>query len=171
MTTFLTQIDGRKVIFDGNAECLAEEPGSVVALWKQRLRWSRGNVQVARRFGNLFFRRSREHHLGGLWFGLMWWSTLLMPALMIIASAALVTLWLADAETAWVAFRALWITCALGFVFTTFYTLLLDPRMARQSWLPGRDLPRPGEPCGDGVGAGAGARARGGARQRRRGRW
>ena len=135
VTTFLTQIDGRKVIFDGNAECLAEEPGSVVALWKQRLRWSRGNVQVARRFGNLFFRRSREHHLGGLWFGLMWWSTLLMPALMIIASAALVTLWLADADTAWVAFRALWITCALGFVFTTFYTLLLDPRMARQSWL------------------------------------
>ncbi len=135
VTTFLTQLDGRTVVFDGNAECLAEEPGSVVALWKQRLRWSRGNVQVARRFHDVFFRGSDTHRLGGSWFGLMWWSTLLMPALMIVSSASLVTLWLTDAGSAWVAFRALWITCALGFVFTTVFTLLLDPRMARQSWL------------------------------------
>ena len=39
------------------------------------------------------------------------------------------------------AFRALWITNALGFVFTTFFTLLLDPRMARQSWLQAVTFP------------------------------
>ena len=135
VTTFETQLRGRRVIFDGNARCLAEEPDSVVGLWKQRLRWSRGNVQVARRFGRVFFHRSEAHRLGGLWFGVMWFSTLLLPAFMVLSSLALVALWFIDFDAADAAFRALWITSALGWVFTTTFTLLLDAKVARRTLL------------------------------------
>ncbi|SHF54260.1 Glycosyltransferase, catalytic subunit of cellulose synthase and poly-beta-1,6-N-acetylglucosamine synthase [Jatrophihabitans endophyticus] len=134
VTTFLTQLAGRRVVFDGNAHCLAEEPAGVVGLWKQRLRWSRGNVQVARRFRGVFFRPSRTHRLGRPWFGLMWWSTLLLPAFMVASSAALVTLWFADDGRGHDAFRLLWIVNSLGFVLTTVFTLLVDRQVAARTW-------------------------------------
>ena len=46
ITTFETQLRGHRVVFEPHAVCWAEEPESVAALWKQRLRWARGNVQV-----------------------------------------------------------------------------------------------------------------------------
>jgi cellulose synthase/poly-beta-1,6-N-acetylglucosamine synthase-like glycosyltransferase len=134
VTTFLTQLAGRRVIFDGNAHSLAEEPAGIVGLWKQRQRWSRGNVQVARRFKSVFFRPSSVHRLGRTWFGLMWWSTLLLPAFMIVASAALAALWWLDANRGHQVFTLLWITNALGFVFTTTFTLLVDRSVARRTW-------------------------------------
>ena len=141
VTTLLTQLDGRAVIFDGNAECYAEEPADIVGLWKQRLRWSRGNLQVGRRFRHVFFRPSRVHHLGNWWFGAMWWSTLLLPAFMVVSSAALVTLWWLDAARGRSVFDLLWITNALGFVFTTVSTLLVDRGVARRSWRQGLAFP------------------------------
>lgn len=141
VTTLLTQLDGRSVVFDGNAECYAEEPADVVGLWKQRLRWSRGNLQVGRRFQHVFFRPSRTHHLGNWWFGAMWWSTLLLPAFMVLASAALVALWWLDATRGRFLFDALWISNALGFVFTTVSTLLVDRGVARRSWRQGLAFP------------------------------
>ena len=59
-TTFNTQLAGRRVVFDGNATVLAEEPGNILGLWKQRLRWARGNVQVTLRFKHVWFRPSRN---------------------------------------------------------------------------------------------------------------
>ncbi len=41
---------GRRAIFEPHAIVWSEEPGSIVALWRQRLRWARGNIQVTRRF-------------------------------------------------------------------------------------------------------------------------
>jgi cellulose synthase/poly-beta-1,6-N-acetylglucosamine synthase-like glycosyltransferase len=134
VTTLLTQLAGRRVIFDGNAHCLAEEPGGVVPLWKQRLRWGRGNLQVARRFRSVFFHPSRVHRLGRAWFGLNWWTTLLLPAFMVLSSVALVTLWSLNENRAHLLFTALWITNALGFIFTTAFNLLIDTGVARRSW-------------------------------------
>lgn len=134
VTTLLTQIRGRTVIFDPNAQCFAEEPASVTGLWKQRLRWSRGNLQVSRRFRSVFFRPSRTHHLGNVWFGLQWYATLLLPAFMILASAALVALWFFARQDAMYLFRITWGISAIAFVFTTIFTLLLDGGVARRSW-------------------------------------
>ncbi len=134
VTTFLTQVNGRKVIFDGNAECYAEEPADITGLWKQRLRWARGNVQVSRRFAKLFLHRSPDHRLGGAWFAAMWFSTLLLPLLMVASSAALIALWWLHADNARLFFHLLWIINAIGYVFTTAFTLLIDPAVARQSW-------------------------------------
>ncbi len=134
VTTLLTQIRGRKVVFDGNAQCLAEEPASVIGLWKQRLRWSRGNLQVTRRFKKVFFRPSRVHHLGNVWFGLQWYSTLLLPAFMLLVSVSLVAMWFVDANGARILFKTYWSITALAFVFTTTYALLIDREVARRSW-------------------------------------
>lgn len=134
VTTFLTQLAGRHVVFDGNARCLAEEPADVTGLWKQRLRWARGNIQVARRFRGVFFRPSRVHRLGRPWIGLNWWSTLLLPAFMILSSSALVTLWSYHATAARLLFQALWIANALAFVFTTCFALQIAPDVGRRTW-------------------------------------
>ena len=56
ITTFQTQLAGRRVVFEPHATVWAEEPGTISGLWKQRLRWARGNVQVTRRYRRLWFR-------------------------------------------------------------------------------------------------------------------
>nr|MDT0664362.1 glycosyltransferase family 2 protein [Micromonospora sp. DSM 115978] len=131
-TTFGTQLHGRRAIFDGNAVCYAEEPHSIVGLWKQRLRWARGNVQVTFRFRRLWFRPSRQHKLGRIDFGLIWFVTFLQPVLMIVASAALVALFFSNFDTAWNAFRYLWIAIGLSFMFMTAVALLIEPGVARR---------------------------------------
>ena len=138
-TTFETQLRGRKVVFEPHATCWAEEPDSVAALWKQRLRWARGNVQVTIRYRRLWFRqpwsrRGREHHLGSLTFGLLWFCLFLQPLFMITCSAALLTLYFAGSPNAWPAFRVLWVTNAATYLFITGFALLVDPQTARHSW-------------------------------------
>jgi len=141
VTTFETQLRGKRVVFDGNAECLAEEPAEIAPLWRQRLRWARGNLQVTRRFRGVFFRRSREHGLGGIAFGISWYSVLLLPMLAIAACLSLVALWAVRFDQADLAFRWLWIFNAAGYVLLTTYTLLIDTRMARRSWFQAITFP------------------------------
>ena len=107
------------MVFDGNAECYAEEPADVVGLWKQRLRWSRGNLQVGTAVPARVLPAVTHAPPGQLVVRAMWWSTLLLPAFMVVSSAALVALWWLDATRGRFLFDALWITNALGFVFTT----------------------------------------------------
>jgi cellulose synthase/poly-beta-1,6-N-acetylglucosamine synthase-like glycosyltransferase len=133
-TTIRTQTEGRKVVFEPNATVWAEEPPSIEALWKQRLRWARGNVQVTRAHKHLWFRPAEHHRLGSWSFGLMWFSTLLLPVLMILSSLGLVALWFIDRELSAEAFRQLWIVNALSYVFITTYALLLDGSTAKRAW-------------------------------------
>ncbi len=58
-TTINTQLAGQACVFEGNAIVRAEEPDGIVGLWKQRLRWARGNVQVSLRYRRLWFRPHR----------------------------------------------------------------------------------------------------------------
>lgn len=135
VTTFRTQLAGRKAVFEGNAVAWAEEPDSVVALWKQRLRWARGNVQLTRRYRTLWFRPTRAHRpLGGIGFGIGWFSLLLQPVFMITSSAGLVALYFLDSRRAWSVFALLWVITLAGYLFTTFFTLTIDPETARRTW-------------------------------------
>jgi cellulose synthase/poly-beta-1,6-N-acetylglucosamine synthase-like glycosyltransferase len=133
-TTFETQLRGRRVVFEPHATCWAEEPGSVAALWKQRLRWARGNVQVTLRYKHLWFRPSRAHRLGGLTFGVLWFCLFLQPVFMITSSAALLTLYFTGAASAWPAFRVLWIINAVSYLFITGFSVLMDPQTGRHAW-------------------------------------
>ena len=134
VTTFRTQMLGRKAIFEGNAVAWAEEPDSVVALWKQRLRWARGNVQVTRRFARVWFRPGRTQPFGGIGFGIGWFSLFLQPIFMILSSLGLVTLYFLDSGRAWAVFVQLWVITLAGFLFTTSFTLAIDPETARRTW-------------------------------------
>ena len=134
VTTFQTQLAGNRVIFEPHATVWAEEPGSIGALWKQRLRWARGNIQITKRYRQLWFRRHADHRLGSFSFGLLWFSLLLLPFMMMCASGSLVALFFIDDKLAWAAFHVLWITNVVTYVFITSFTLLIDPSMGRRVW-------------------------------------
>ena len=136
-TTFQTQLNGRRVVFEPHATVWAEEPGSMNGLWKQRLRWARGNVQVTKRYRKLWFRPRRGHGLGGVSFGLFWFCLVLQPIFMIMSSFSLLTLYFASFPSAWLAFHALWILNAVTYIFITGFALLIDPQTARHTWRQG----------------------------------
>ena len=133
-TTFKTQLTGRRVVFEPHALVWAEEPGSIDGLWKQRLRWARGNVQVTKQFSHLWFRRSKVHNLGSVTFGVFWFCLFLLPLVMILASSSLLILYFADFPLAWSTFHVLWIINVVSFVFTTSFALMIDTEVARRCW-------------------------------------
>ena len=134
VTTFQTQLGGRRAVFEPHAVVWSEEPGSIGALWRQRLRWARGNMQVTRMFKGVWFRPQAASRLGGVTFGLIWFCLLLLPALMVCASASLVTLFFINRHLAFTAFHVLWLVNVATYVFITSFALLIDPQMARRTW-------------------------------------
>ena len=58
-TTFNVQLAGGRVVFEPHAIVWAEEPRDIAGLWKQRLRWGRGNVQVTLRYRHVWLRRAQ----------------------------------------------------------------------------------------------------------------
>ncbi len=133
-TTFNTQIAGQRVVFEPHATVWAEEPATIGGLWKQRLRWARGNFQVTLQFRRLWFRRGNGHRLGGINFGIVWFCLFLLPIFMITASASLVTLYFSNFALAWWTFHVLWITNAATYIFITAFSLLIDPATGRRVW-------------------------------------
>jgi cellulose synthase/poly-beta-1,6-N-acetylglucosamine synthase-like glycosyltransferase len=133
-TTFKTQLAGRKVVFEPHATVWAEEPDNITGLWKQRLRWARGNVQVTWQYRRLWFRPHREHRLGSASFGIFWFCLFLQPVFMITSSASLVTLYFVNFPRAWVAFHVLWIINAATYIFLTTFSVLIDPPTGRHAW-------------------------------------
>jgi cellulose synthase/poly-beta-1,6-N-acetylglucosamine synthase-like glycosyltransferase len=136
-TTFKTQLNGRKAIFEPNAIVWAEEPDGPVGVWKQRLRWARGNVQLTRAFSHLWFNKKVHPKLGSIKFGIVWFSIILMPVFMIIASIGLVGLFFLDFPLSWYLFKQFWILNAVTYIFVTVFSFLIDPVIAKRSWLQG----------------------------------
>lgn len=140
-TTFNVELAGYKVKFDGNAVVWAEEPRSIVGLWKQRQRWSRGNFQVTVRFRHVWLRPRTKGHLGSLPFAAIWFSIVFMPLFIVMASTGLVTLFFIDRPLAIDAFQALWALTGFTYLFVTFSSLLLDTETARRCWFEGLMFP------------------------------
>ena len=134
ITTFETQLGGREVVFEPLAVVLAEEPGSIDALWKQRLRWARGNVSVTARYKKIWFRPSKVHNLGSFSFGLVWFSLWLLPIAMVLSSIGLVGLHLLRSELAATVFTVLWISAAVTFAFTLAVAAQLDVPLTSRAW-------------------------------------
>ncbi|HEY2259605.1 MAG TPA: glycosyltransferase family 2 protein [Solirubrobacteraceae bacterium] len=141
VTTFRIQLAGKRVVFEPYATVWAEEPRGVDALWKQRLRWARGNVQVTRMFRHVWFRPWRPGNLGRLSFALIWFSVLLMPVFLVSASAGLITLFLTDRVFAEHVFRGLWASNVVAYLFITLSGFSIDLRTARMCWREGLAFP------------------------------
>jgi cellulose synthase/poly-beta-1,6-N-acetylglucosamine synthase-like glycosyltransferase len=140
-TTFMTQREGRRAVFEGNAIVWAEEPADITGLWKQRLRWARGNVQVSSRYRWVWFRHDRDPRLGGFSFGVFWFTIFLMPIFMIAAATSLVILFFANFPLSWELFHILWITNAVVYLFVTLFSFAIDPYIARRTWVQGFMFP------------------------------
>ncbi|WP_420032349.1 glycosyltransferase [Streptomyces sp. cg28] len=137
VTTFETQLAGRRVVFDGFATVLAEEPATLTGLWKQRLRWARGNVQVTRRYRDVWFRgriSGGTHRLGSFLFGLIWFSLLATPVLLVACSASLLFLYFTDPDRAWPLFHVLWVINLICYLLITMLCAVIDPSTFRRSW-------------------------------------
>lgn len=135
-TTFATQKLGKKVIFEGNAFVYAEEPRSILAVWKQRLRWARGNIQITRAFQKTWF-RSKHANLGNFLFGLIWFCVLLTPIIMIVAALGLVGLFFTNKEHSAHVFFYLASVSLFVYAYTTLFACFIDRRTSRLSWLEG----------------------------------
>ena len=140
-TTIKTQLGGRRAVFDPNAIVWAEEPDSLAALWKQRLRWGRGNLQITLAFRDLWFRPGRNAPFGDPAFGVLWFSIALMPVFMIVGSAGLIGLFYVQPSWAPLAFSALWGVTFISYLFQTLFSFAIDPEVARRSWVQGIAFP------------------------------
>lgn len=135
-TTFETQKRGKTVVFEGNAFVYAEEPKTIVEVWKQRFRWARGNIQITRAFKSIWF-KSKSKLLGGFLFGIIWFSVLLAPALMITSSLGLIGLFILDKSSSAQVFFYLASVSLFVYLYTTLFALLVDKRSSRISWIEG----------------------------------
>lgn len=134
VTTFKTQLSGKRVVFEGNAVVWAEEPQELVGLWKQRLRWARGNVQISLQFASLWSNLRGFGRIGHIPFKFTWFTILLMPVLMLGSAVGLIGLYFLNRTTAWQMFHVLWIWHIIAFFFQTLMSLAIDPQTARRSW-------------------------------------
>jgi cellulose synthase/poly-beta-1,6-N-acetylglucosamine synthase-like glycosyltransferase len=134
VTTFKTQLGGRRVVFEPYAVVLAEEPQLITTLWKQRLRWARGNVYITWRYRKLWFRPSRVHRLGSFSFGIFWFSIFLLPVAMVLSSVGLVGLYFLHSGIAAIVFQATWAIAACTYVYSISLGVQLDRRTGRSSW-------------------------------------
>lgn len=132
-TTFKVQLSGRRVVFDPTAVVWAEEPRDIAGLWKQRLRWGRGNVQITRAFAHVWLRR-RSGPLGGIGFAAIWFSTTLMPVFMTLSSIGLLALFALDRSLSGHAFRLLLGVNVVTYLFITVSAISIDPPTARRTW-------------------------------------
>lgn len=134
VTTFKTQLGGRKVVFEPHAVVLAEEPQLINTLWKQRLRWARGNVYITYRYRKIWFRPSRVHRLGSFSFGIFWFSIFLLPVAMVLSSTGLVGLYFLHSTIAAIVFSATWALAACTYIYSISLAVQLDRRTGLRSW-------------------------------------
>ncbi len=133
ITTFRIQLTGQHVVFEPHAVVWAEEPRRVAALWKQRVRWGRGNVQVTKAFRSVWFRRGGGR-LGGGSFGVIWFSIFLMPCFMVGASIGLVGLFLCAQALGSTIFHVLVAVNVVTYGLVTLTSLAIDPPSVRAAW-------------------------------------
>jgi cellulose synthase/poly-beta-1,6-N-acetylglucosamine synthase-like glycosyltransferase len=133
-TTFRTQMQGNQAIFDPHAIVYAEEPDSLVGLWKQRVRWARGNVQITSVFRHLWAHPQAHASLGSWGMAFLWFTIFLMPLIQILSASSLLGLYFLDDDLAWKCFEVLWLTAAFTYLVVTFVSWVVDWESCAKSW-------------------------------------
>ena len=135
-TTITTQQLGRQVIFDGTTEVWAEEPASLGSLWRQRVRWARGNVQISLVFAHIWFRSTpNTSYIKKIFYDLIWFSLLFMPFLATASTVCLIFLYFEDQPEAWFLMHYSAYFCVVCWVYVLSASLAADPQTARRSWV------------------------------------
>lgn len=134
VTTFETQLAGGTVVFEPAAHVWAEEPNSVRALWGQRLRWGRGNIQVTLKYKHVWWRWRKYPTIGSPLFAIAWFAVLTQPFLMFASTFALLWLYSISSETAFTSFRLLWVLSGLIYLLVIAGVAATDPTVLKRSW-------------------------------------
>jgi cellulose synthase/poly-beta-1,6-N-acetylglucosamine synthase-like glycosyltransferase len=135
-TTITTQQLGRQVVFDGTTEVWAEEPASLGSLWRQRVRWARGNIQISLVFARIWFRRTpNTTYVRKIFYDLIWFSLLFMPFLAIASTLCLIFLYFEDQPEAWYLMHFSAFFCVVAWVYVLSSSLFADPQTAKRSWI------------------------------------
>lgn len=140
-TTFQTQLLGKRALIDPNAVVWAEEPDSLGALWRQRLRWARGNLQIMRAFRHVWFRPDRSAVLGNWGFCIIWFSITLTPLFVVVGSIGTIGLYHSWTSWALAAFFGVSALTLVVYLFQTMFCFAIDPAGARRSWFEGIAFP------------------------------
>jgi cellulose synthase/poly-beta-1,6-N-acetylglucosamine synthase-like glycosyltransferase len=136
-TTFRTQMRGRKAIFEPHAIVYAEEPDTLVGLWKQRIRWARGNVQITSVFRHLWGNQTAHSTMGSWSMVFLWFTIFLMPLIQIVSSVGLVALYFVNEPFAWQVFSSLWLIAGIVYLIVTLVSYIVDWESCSKSWLEG----------------------------------
>lgn len=136
-TTFRTQMRGRKAIFEPHAIVYAEEPDGLVGLWKQRVRWARGNVQITGVFRQLWGNREAHPTMGSLAMVFLWFTIFLMPVIQVASSVGLIALLFLNEPLAWEVFQWLWLIAGVVYLVVTVVSYVIDWESCRKAWLEG----------------------------------
>lgn len=115
----------------------AEQPDNLEGLWRQRVRWGRGDVQITRVFARLWGNRGAHRSMGSLAMAFLWFSIFLMPVFQIGASVSLVAPVFSNADHAWALFRGLWIVAGLVYLAVTAISFAVHWESGRKSWREG----------------------------------
>jgi cellulose synthase/poly-beta-1,6-N-acetylglucosamine synthase-like glycosyltransferase len=83
----ITEAHG-KIHFDPSIKVVADEPGTILSLWNQRVRWARGNIEVTLKNMNKAFRPKFGRAL--TWVYPFWLSPLILPFAFMCSALALV---------------------------------------------------------------------------------
>ena len=135
-TTFATQKLGKKVIYEGNSFVYAEEPTTIIDVWKQRFRWARGNLQITKAFKDVWF-SNKQPHLGRYLFGIIWFCVVLTPVIMFLSALGFVGLYLLNKTYSYHVFFYLTSISLFVYLYTTILAIIVDRRTSRLSWLEG----------------------------------
>lgn len=136
-TTFRTQLQGRKAIFEPHAIAYAEEPDTLDGLWKQRVRWGRGNVQITKAYRKLWGHKAVHPTMGSWSMVFLWFTIFLMPLIQVAASVGLLALFFMNEPLAWRAFNAIWIIASVVYLIVTLVSYVIDWESCRKSWVEG----------------------------------
>lgn len=136
-TTFRTQMRGRKAIFEPHAIVYAEEPDTLEGLWKQRVRWARGNVQITGVFRQLWGNTGAHPTMGSMAMVFLWFTIFLMPLIQVAASIGLLALYFVNEGLAWRTFQALWLIAGIVYLVVTIVSYVIDWESCRKSWAEG----------------------------------
>lgn len=133
-TTLQTELNGKRALYEGNATVSCEEPEEVNALWKQRLRWQRGNIQITQHFKNVWFRHSDKHRVGGWLFGSLWFAILLMPIFMICTSIGLIGIFFISKHFSYYLFNLFYLVGLNLYLFTLGISCYIDLKTFKRVW-------------------------------------
>ncbi|HZY03700.1 MAG TPA: glycosyltransferase [Anaeromyxobacteraceae bacterium] len=132
--TFRLQRHRKRIVFDPEPRVMADCPATLGALWRQRVRWVRSYLKVARLNRDLFFRRRWWPF--SLYLPLNFANMAVVPVLQMLLLPLVAVAWAAGRFELLDVLEALAFLGVIFFAAVSVYSILLDRAWSDLRWLP-----------------------------------